>query len=134
MTEDLNFLFFSVMKWRKSRSLKTWMMPKLWELCCPNTKTHTTPKCWWPTSQHMFCILVENICAFWKNIFQRCFTKPRQAASCPSETARHQLECQPFFTSVKSVGSESAEMHWLGCADSQILSCSNFRQDDQISI
>lgn len=45
---------FPMMKWRKSRSLKTWMMPKLWEPCCPNTKTPTTLKCWWPTLQHMF--------------------------------------------------------------------------------
>lgn len=51
---------FSVKKWRKSRFPKTWMMPKLWEPSSPNTKTLTTPKCWWPTSQHMFCILFEH--------------------------------------------------------------------------
>lgn len=62
------YLFFSVMKWRKSRSPKTWMMLKLWEQYCLNTKTPTTPRCWWPTLQHMFCILGENITLYVKYV------------------------------------------------------------------
>lgn len=33
------------MRKKKSKFLKTWMMPRHWAQYCPNTRTHITPKC-----------------------------------------------------------------------------------------
>lgn len=146
----LIYLYFLVTKWAKSRSLKTWMMPRLWELCCPNTKTLITPKCWWPTSQHMFCILGGNKWVFWGKIL--CITPLfpvvqtfKDSLGCGDSLIQYFVgEWVQYFTkstenSLADNGSDqvlpvldhgiSASMTSILDAQCQTFSCSNFRQN-----